>query len=199
MRRSQILLASSRGERAPKIALNLGCASQTVRDAIHDFNGRGPGRPRCGNPRAPRKPVMHSTGGAEALREMLHRSPREFGYESSLGPWRWPHMPPSSGVSPRAGLGGDHPGYLVASAGGEVDASQAVDNLPRPPIRTKKRRRDRLMEVAASNPEWAVGFEDECWWSRVALPTLERLGRGRRSRFASSSVRSPRKTPSRRP
>ncbi len=29
------------------------------------------------------------------------------------------------------------------------------------------------MEVAWANPEsWAVGFEDECWWSRVALPTL---------------------------
>jgi hypothetical protein len=29
------------------------------------------------------------------------------------------------------------------------------------------------MEVAAENPEtWAVGFEDECWWSRLALPTL---------------------------
>jgi DDE superfamily endonuclease len=29
------------------------------------------------------------------------------------------------------------------------------------------------MEVAKANPEtWAVGFLDECWWSRVALPTL---------------------------
>jgi hypothetical protein len=29
------------------------------------------------------------------------------------------------------------------------------------------------MEVAGANPDtWAVGFEDECWWSRVALPTL---------------------------
>jgi hypothetical protein len=28
------------------------------------------------------------------------------------------------------------------------------------------------MEIAGANPEWAVGFEDECWWSRVALPTL---------------------------
>ena len=28
------------------------------------------------------------------------------------------------------------------------------------------------MEVAALNPEWAVGFMDECWWSRLALPTL---------------------------
>jgi transposase len=28
------------------------------------------------------------------------------------------------------------------------------------------------MSVAAAEPEWAVGFEDECWWSRLALPTL---------------------------
>ena len=28
------------------------------------------------------------------------------------------------------------------------------------------------MEVAEASPEWAIGFEDECWWSRVALPTL---------------------------
>jgi DDE superfamily endonuclease len=28
------------------------------------------------------------------------------------------------------------------------------------------------MEIAEANPEWAVGFCDECWWSRVALPTL---------------------------
>jgi DDE superfamily endonuclease len=29
------------------------------------------------------------------------------------------------------------------------------------------------MEVAGTNAEsWAVGFLDECWWSRVALPTL---------------------------
>ena len=29
------------------------------------------------------------------------------------------------------------------------------------------------MSVAESNPEsWAVGFLDECWWSRVALPAL---------------------------
>ena len=37
------------------------------------------------------------------------------------------------------------------------------------------------MEVAGANPEWAVGFLDECWWSRVALPTLEQLERGGRA------------------
>ena len=28
------------------------------------------------------------------------------------------------------------------------------------------------MEVADGDPQWAIGFQDECWWSRVALPTL---------------------------
>jgi hypothetical protein len=28
------------------------------------------------------------------------------------------------------------------------------------------------MSVAAADPRWATGFEDECWWSRLALPTL---------------------------
>ena len=44
LRRCQILLASSRRERAPRIAENLGCGSQAVRNAIHDFNERGLGR-----------------------------------------------------------------------------------------------------------------------------------------------------------
>ena len=29
------------------------------------------------------------------------------------------------------------------------------------------------MEIAGADPDtWAVGFLDECWWSRFALPTL---------------------------
>ena len=28
------------------------------------------------------------------------------------------------------------------------------------------------MGLAEADPEWAVGFLDECWWSRVALPPL---------------------------
>jgi transposase len=84
MRRAQILLASSGGERAPKIAENLGCASQTARDAINDFNERGLDslRARSSRPRKTRDAFDEQS--AEALREMLHRSPREFGRPSSL-------------------------------------------------------------------------------------------------------------------
>jgi transposase len=84
MRRAQILLASSRGERAPKIALNLGCASQTARDAINDFNERGLDSLRANSSRPRKTREAFDEQSAQALREMLHRSPREFGRESSL-------------------------------------------------------------------------------------------------------------------
>ncbi len=28
------------------------------------------------------------------------------------------------------------------------------------------------MRLAEDKADWVVGFEDECWWSRVAQPTL---------------------------
>ena len=47
-----------------------------------------------------------------------------------------------------------------------------MDHQPRPRVRPKKRRRDRLIRLAVGNPDWAVGFEDETWWSRLALPSM---------------------------
>src|SRR4051794_3902115 len=35
-----------------------------------------------------------------------------------------------------------------------------------------KKARDRLIRLAMSHPQWALGFEDETWWSRVAQPAL---------------------------
>lgn len=84
MRRCQILLASARGLSPPKIAESLGCGSQTARNAIHAFNERGL---EALTPGSSRPKLVHAAfdgEGAEALRGMLHRSPREFGYESSL-------------------------------------------------------------------------------------------------------------------
>src|SRR5919106_1733126 len=113
LRRCQILLASARRLSPPKIAESLGCASQTVRNAIRAFNERGLDALVAGSSRPNHVHAAFDGKSAEALREMLHRSPREFGRNSSL----W------------------------------------------------------TLEMAA-DPEWATGFEDECWWSREALPTL---------------------------
>jgi hypothetical protein len=84
MRRAQILLLSERGERAPQIARNLGCGSQTVRDAIHDFNRRGMDALVSGSSRPKQYHAAFDGEGAEALQELLPRSPREFGRESTL-------------------------------------------------------------------------------------------------------------------
>src|SRR5215217_5903029 len=84
LRRSQILLASARGEIAPQIAKNLGCGAQTVRDAIHDFNEHGLDALLAGSSRPKRTHAAFDEQGAQALKEMLHRSPREFGKETSL-------------------------------------------------------------------------------------------------------------------
>jgi hypothetical protein len=39
--------------------------------------------------------------------------------------------------------------------------------------------RDRLIRLAAGHPTWALGFQDEVWWSRLARPSLHaRAGEG---------------------
>lgn len=84
LRRCQMLLSSARGERAPQIAKNLGCGQQTVRDAIHDFNGRGLDALRANSSRPREVHAAFDEESARSLRELMHRSPREFGRKSSL-------------------------------------------------------------------------------------------------------------------
>src|SRR3712207_2594180 len=85
LRRCQILLASSRGENAYQIARSLGCNPQTARNAIHTFNERGlPEALQRGSKRPHTIHRAFDPQRAEALRELLHHKPREFGKRSSL-------------------------------------------------------------------------------------------------------------------
>ncbi len=86
LRRCQILLASADEKKnAYQIARELGCHDQTARNAIHRFNkgglelalARGSSQPH----------LVHRAFDpeeAQKLRDMLHRSPRNFGKDSSL-------------------------------------------------------------------------------------------------------------------
>ena len=84
LRRSQMLLASARGERAPAIARRLGCDDQTVREAIHAFNMRGAAALQPGSRRAKTIHIAFSPAAAEQLRALLHQSPRTFDKPTSL-------------------------------------------------------------------------------------------------------------------
>jgi len=84
LRRSQIILASARGERVPPIARGVGSGEQAVRNVIHAFNARGTEALR---PRSRRARTIHRAfdpARAEQLRALLHQSPRTFGKPTSL-------------------------------------------------------------------------------------------------------------------
>jgi hypothetical protein len=89
LRRCQTLLASARGERAPRIAEHLGCDDQTVLDALHAFNASGLTSLQKKSSRAHRTRLVFAPEQAERLRALLHRSPRAFGKPGSLWTLEW--------------------------------------------------------------------------------------------------------------
>src|SRR5215217_3988108 len=104
LRRCQILLASSSGEEVPKIASNLGCAQQTVRNAIHDFGQSGldaltPQKdPRLLRPEERPSLARDAPPLAEGVR--IRHEPVDS------GDVRGDRL--RGGAHPKAGLGGDH-------------------------------------------------------------------------------------------
>lgn len=84
LRRSQIVLASARGERVPAIARGLGCSEQTVRNAIRAFGRDGSAALAARSSRPRTVHAAFDAAGAERLRALLHRSPRDFGHATSL-------------------------------------------------------------------------------------------------------------------
>ncbi len=88
LRRCQILLASADGAHAAAIGRWVGCSDQAARDAIRAFNARGLA---ALTRRSSRPATIHpafDAVGVGGLRELLHRSPREFGKATSL--WTLP-------------------------------------------------------------------------------------------------------------
>ncbi len=84
MRRCQILLASSKGQRPSEIARNLGCSLQMVRNVISAFHSEELG---CLQPKSRRPKTVQpifDPHKAERLRAILHQSPRTFGKPTSV-------------------------------------------------------------------------------------------------------------------
>jgi len=88
LRRCQIVLASARGEHAAAIGRQLGCSDQAVRDAVRAFNARGVAALTRRSSRPATTRPAFDAAATERLRALLHRSPRDFGKDTSL--WTLP-------------------------------------------------------------------------------------------------------------
>jgi len=84
LRRCQIVLASERHKRAPEIAKDVGCDSDSVLDIIHAFNHNGVlaliRKSSCPHKTYP----AFAADQREQLRTLLHKSPSLFGKSTDV-------------------------------------------------------------------------------------------------------------------
>jgi len=83
MRRAQIVRLSAAGQPPRAIATGLGCAVQTVRNAIRAFNADGMAALTEGSSRPKSAAPVLDQARLERLRAILHQAPRAFGQARS--------------------------------------------------------------------------------------------------------------------
>jgi transposase len=83
MRRAQIVLSSASGQPPRAVAAGLGCARQTVRNAIRAFHASGLAALTAGSSRPKSATPVLDQAKRERLRALLHQSPRAFGQAQS--------------------------------------------------------------------------------------------------------------------
>lgn len=171
LRRSQILLASSRQQRPAEIARNLGCATQTVRNAIHAFEQNGLACLIQESSRPKTVQAQFDQAKCEALRALLHQSPRTFGKPTSC--WT---LTLAAQVCFEQGLTEKQVSIetirlALKRLGVGWQRAKHWITSPDPEYVRKKTRRDALIALA-SRCGWEIGYLDEVWWSRLSQPHL---------------------------
>lgn len=85
VRRSQMLLWSAQQRlKVEEIGKRLGCRGQAVREAIHAFEQEGLGCLQAKSRARQDNQQAFNEQAQERLGEVLHHSPRQYGYETSL-------------------------------------------------------------------------------------------------------------------
>jgi transposase len=144
---------------------------QTVRNAIHAFEQRGLACLKQESCRPKTVQAQFDQAKCEALRALLHQSPRTFGKATS----QWT-LELAAKVCFEQGLTGSQVSIeTIRQALGRLGVGwQRAKNWitsPDPAYARKKKQRDTLIALA-QNYGWEVGYLDEVWWSRVSQPNM---------------------------
>lgn len=174
VRRSYMLMASAEGQTTPTIAHLIGCHEQTVRNAIADFHQRGLAalQPKSSRPHTTYE--IFDGQRRERLRALLHQSPRLFGKDTSI--WTLDLVAEVSvtvGIASRP-ISGETVRNALRQLGVRWKRAKHWITSPDPEYLRKKHRRDSLIRLTLAHPNWALGFGDEVWWSRLAQPDQHR-------------------------
>ena len=84
VRRCQIVLASSRGRNASRIAESVGCSIQAVFNVLRAFEQCGVAALTMRSRRPKSAAKVSDAARSEQLRALLHQSPRDFGKPTSV-------------------------------------------------------------------------------------------------------------------
>jgi transposase len=174
VRRSQMLLASAQGKSTPTIARLIGCSDQTVRNAIADFHQRGLAalQPKSSRPHSTHE--VFDEQGRQRLQALLHQSPRTFGKDTSIWTLKLAaEVSFTQGIVSRP-ISGETIRNALKLLGVRWKRAKHWITSPDPAYLRKKNRRDSLIRLALAQPSWALGFQDEVWWSRLAQPDQHR-------------------------
>jgi transposase len=175
-RRAQILLqadVNGSGWTDAPIAAAYHCRVKTVENLRKRLASEGFELALEGHKREqPPVPCVWPRNRDDEVQEMLHQSPRNFGKPRSLWTLRliadvcFERKLTARKLSAQA--------ISVNLARMEINWKRARDFMtsPDPDYAAKKARRDNVLRLSAEHPEWAIGFEDEVWWSRVAQPKV---------------------------
>jgi len=127
-------LASIRGQRPSEITRNLGCATLTVRNMLHAFEEDGLS---CLKQLSSRPKTIHvefDQPKCEALRAVLHQSPRTYGKKTSV--WT---LSLAALVCHELGLTARQVSIeTIRSVGSGLAASQRLDHQSRSGLRQEK-------------------------------------------------------------
>lgn len=155
-----------------QIALRIGCVVGTVRNTLHAFEKEGV---QCleEKKRGPKdaQPILNAAK-TDPLKGILHQSPRHFGMPRST--WTLDLLAEvafEQGLTPRQ-LSHEAIRQAVKRLGSGWKRAKKWITSPDPAYVRKKKARDRLIRLAESHPDWVLGYQDETWWSRLALPAM---------------------------
>ena len=172
LRRCQILLASAAGNKPAQIARVIGCAPQTVRNAIHNFAQRGLAalKPQSSRPKTVQR--IFDEVKLSQLKTLLHTSPRNLGKKRST--WTLGLLVTvcfERGVTAQK-VSVETLRQAFQTMGVSWKRAKNWITSPDPQYQLKKSQRQRLIKLTQAHADWVLGFLDEVWWSRLAQPHL---------------------------